>query len=220
MGNKLTGLLDGFSADVKEKRAQFMGRNCDLLQEFNSAHPEVKNKINRIYNSSFPGSVLWDLTSPSTQSITNSWSVAVKHMWGLPPGAHRYLVEKLGGMHAKTMLMLRYIKFIQLIKKSPKLAVQFLYQKIHRNVNTVTGRNVAFILNASGYAEMEDINLAKVKSTMKFAEPAEEDAWKVEFLKEIINMKHNVLVIDDDDDVTFDNEDLMLFLNTIVLVKV
>ena len=39
--------------------------------------------------------------SQSTKSITNSWSVAVKHMWVLPPGAHMYLVEKLGGMHAR-----------------------------------------------------------------------------------------------------------------------
>ena len=116
-------------------------------------------------------------------------------------------------MHAKTMLMLRYIKFIKSIKKSPKLAVQFLYQKIHRNVNTVTGRNVAFILNATGYAEMEDINIAKVKSTMKFAESAEEDEWKVDFLKEIINIKHNVLVIKDDDDVTFDNDDFDAILD-------
>ena len=117
------------------------------------------------------------------------------------------------GLTAKTMLMLRYIKFIKSIKKSPKLAVQFLYQKIHRNVNTVTGRNVAFILNATGYAEMEDINIAKVKSTMKFAESAEEDEWKVDFLKEIINIKHNVLVIKDDDDVAFDNDDFDAILD-------
>ena len=63
------------------------------------------------------------------------------------------------------MLMLRYIKFIQSIKKSPNLAVKFLYQKIHKNVNTVTGRNVAYILQATGFTKMEDINLrVKVKT--------------------------------------------------------
>ena len=48
---------------------------------------------------------------------------------------------------------------------------------------------------------------------MKFAEPAEEDAWKVDLVKEVINIKHNVLVIEDDDDVTFDNEDLDAILD-------
>ena len=51
--NKTTGLLDGYSADVGEKRAQFIGRNCDLNQEFDYAHPGVKIEITRIYNSSF-----------------------------------------------------------------------------------------------------------------------------------------------------------------------
>ena len=207
LGSKMTSILDGYSADVREKRAQFIGRNCDLNQEFSSAHPEVKTKINQIYNSSFPGSVLWDLSSPGTQAITNSWSVAVKHMWGLPHSAHRYLVEKLGGTHAKTMLMLRYIKFIQSIKKSPKLAVQFLYQKIHRNTNTITGRNIAYILNATGYTQMEDVNITKVKNTIKFAETTEDNSWKIEFLKEIVNIKHNVLVLKDDEEVTFENDD-------------
>ena len=207
LGSKMTSILDGYSADVREKRAQFIGRNCDLNQEFSSAHPEVKTKINQIYNSSFPGSVLWDLSSPGTQAITNSWSVAVKHMWGLPHSAHRYLVEKLGGTHAKTMLMLRYIKFIQSIKKSPKLAVQFLYQKIHRNTNTITGRNIAYILNATGYTQMEDVNITKVKNTIKFAETTEDNSWKIEFLKEIVNIKHNVLVLKDDEEVAFENDD-------------
>ena len=57
LGNKLTGLMNGFSDDIREKRARFIERNCELNQEFSCAHPEVKSRINRIYNSSFPGSV-------------------------------------------------------------------------------------------------------------------------------------------------------------------
>jgi hypothetical protein len=106
LGNKMTGVLDGYATDVREKRAQFIERNCDLNQEFSSAHPEVKNRINRIYNSSFPGSVLWDLTAHNTKMIINTWSVAVRHMWGLPFNAHKYLIEKLSGTHARTMLTL------------------------------------------------------------------------------------------------------------------
>ena len=129
-------------------------------------------------------------------------------MWGLPFNAHKYLVEKLSGTHASTMLMLRYIKFIQSIKKSPNLAVKFLYQKIHKNVNTVTGRNVAYILQATGFTEMEDINLWEVKKKVVFCETNPADEWKVDFIKEIVNIKHKVLVLDAVGGMCFDNDDL------------
>ena len=208
LGNKMTGVLDGYASDVKEKRAQFIERNCELNQEFSSAHPEVKNRTNRIYNSSFPGSVLWDLTAHNTRMIINSWSVAVRHMWSLPFNAHKYLIEKLSGTHATTMLTLRYVKFIKSIKKSPNVAVQFLYQKIHKNVNTVTGKNVAFTLQATGCTKMEDINVREVKKKMVFSETNEADEWKVDFIKEIVNIKHRVLFLDDNGEEGFDNDDL------------
>jgi hypothetical protein len=67
-------------------------------------------------------------------------------MWGLHFQAHRYLVRELGGQHAEEMPVTRYVKFLQTVKKSPKLAVQFMLEKTRNNVNTVTGSNVRFIL--------------------------------------------------------------------------
>ena len=207
LGNRITGLMDGYSSDVREKRARFIERNCELNQEFYFAHPEVKSRINMIYNSSFSGSVLWDMTSANTQMIINSWSVAVRHMWGLPYNAHRYLMEKLSGTHAKTMLLCRYIKFIKSIQKSPKLAVQFLYQKIRKNLNTVTGKNINFVLKETGYDEIESINTIEVKKRVKFCE-VEESGWKADFIKEIVDLKHNVLTLDDNGGMSFDKEEL------------
>ena len=54
--------------------------------------------------------------------------MSVKQMWGLPYQAHRYLVRELGGQHAEEMLIIRYVKFVQSIRKSPKLAVQFMLE--------------------------------------------------------------------------------------------
>ena len=88
---------------MKQKRARYIEKNVEIMQEFPSAHPEVKCKINRIYNSSFPGSMLYDLSSESVSHLVNSWSVSVRHMWGLPVQAHRYLIRQLGGAHAQEM---------------------------------------------------------------------------------------------------------------------
>ena len=51
LGNFITSSVDGLSQDVRQKRAMFIERNCELLQEFPFAHPAVKSKINKIYNS-------------------------------------------------------------------------------------------------------------------------------------------------------------------------
>jgi hypothetical protein len=209
LGNKVTGIMDGYSQDVKEKRAQFIERNCEINQEFSFAHPEVKTRINRIYNSSFPGSVLWDLSSPNAKMIINSWSVSVRHMWGLPYNAHKYLIETLSGTHASTMLMCRFVKFIQGIKKSPKQAVQFLYEKIKKNVNTVTGRNVAFVLKATGYNEIEHIKTQEVMKRVKFCDVPEENTWRGDFLRELVNVKNNVLILSEEGrEVFFEKEEL------------
>jgi hypothetical protein len=72
LGNFLSNIVDGLSKDVRIKRAMFIEKNCEILQEFPFAHPQVKCRINRIYNSSFPGSVLWDLTSRNVEQLVNS----------------------------------------------------------------------------------------------------------------------------------------------------
>ena len=47
--------------DMKEKRAQYIQRNNELMQEFSFEHSYTKCNINAIFNSHFTGSVLWDL---------------------------------------------------------------------------------------------------------------------------------------------------------------
>ena len=97
LGNVITSIPDGWSKDARQKRAQYIEKNVEIIQEFPSAHPEVKCKINRIYNSSFPGAMLYDLSSDSVTHLVNSWSVSVRRMWGLPLQAHRYIITQLGG---------------------------------------------------------------------------------------------------------------------------
>ena len=115
LGNEIEDIPNGLSKDARIKRARFIEKNMEICQEFGYAHPEVKCKINSIYNSSFPGSVLFDLSSDSVKQLVNSWSVSVRNMWNLPYNAHRYLIEQLAGEHAFSMLCIRFVKFMQSI---------------------------------------------------------------------------------------------------------
>ena len=200
LGNAVTSIPDGWSKDARQKRAQYIERNVEINQEFSFAHPDVKCKINHIYNSSFPGSVLYDLSSPSSSHLVNSWSVSVRHMWGLPHQAHRYLITQLGGAHAEEMIISRYVKFLQSIQKSDKLAVKFMLQKVIGNVETITGRNVRFIENKVGLScDLLKVSDSWLRSKVKFCEIKQEDMWRVNLIREIININQNALMLSSDE---------------------
>ena len=112
-------------------------------------------------------------------------------MWDVPYMTHRYMVEPLGGEHALTMIISRYIKFIKTLKKSPKIAVQYLIEKVSRNCNTLTGKNIHFILEKPN---IEDIHLAKlsqIREVFRFQPIAKENLCRINFAKEIVNLKQN-----------------------------
>ena len=214
LGSTIRNNMDRFNSDCTEKRARYIEKNCELNQEFKHAHPEVKCTINRIYNSSFPGSVLWDFSSDNFKQIVNSWSTSVRIMWDVPYMTHRYMVEPLGGEHALTMIISRYIKFIKTLKKSPKIAVQYLIEKVSRNCNTLTGKNIHFILEK---LNIEDIHLAKpsqIREIFRLQPIARENLWRINFAKEIVNLKQNILFLDQDTE-AFTQEELQDILNYI-----
>ena len=218
LGSRITSSMDGYAADTKIKRAQYIEKNCDLLQEFRFVHPQVKSKINMIYNSSFPGSILWDLTSRNVRMLENSWSVSVRYMWDLPNNSHRYFVEPLGGTHAKSMLMSRYVSFIQSAKRSAKLVVQQLLQMTKDNVETVTGKNIRYILTELDQSDIFKVNKISIKKKFKFAPIQPADEWKVKFVKELTDVKQNVLSIPDDPNGQFTPDELDDILNYITTV--
>ena len=105
-------------------------------------------------------------------------------------------MEPFGGTHAKTMLICRYIKFIQNLRKSTKPGVIFLLQKVMTNVNTITGSNIRYVLEETGYDDIFEIRVGEVKKNFKFCDTEEMDKWKVDFAREIVDIKHNALELD------------------------
>ena len=199
LGNKMTGIQDGYQKDTSEKRAQFIGRNIELNQEFHFAHPVLKSRINQIYNSSFYGSMLWNLRGEKTKQLINSWSVSVREMWDLPRSTHRIFIEPLGGLHAQTLIYSRYIGFIQSIRRCNKRAVIYLLEKVLGDLTTMTGQNVRHLLDEAEEFDIFKINKSEFKRTFKFQEMSAEEEWKINLVKELRDISQNVLSLDDID---------------------
>ena len=197
LGNKITNKIDGLQNDILEKRANFIERNCEILQEFPYSHPEFKCKLNRIYNSSFPGSVLWDFTSNNFRLLINSWSVSTRHMWNLPRESHRYFIEPLGGPHAKTMIYTRFLKFIQTINtKCQKKSAKYLLQIIKGNTNSVTGRNLRQISDEMNNYNIMKMEILELKEEMNFEKISDDNKWKVDIIRELVDVKQNEKLLD------------------------
>ena len=72
-----------------------------------------------------------------------------------------------------------------------------------------------YVLDKTRASCILDINISKVKRELKFNEIANEDAWRVGFIKEIANLKNNNLKLDDDDENCLTKEELDELLNYI-----
>ena len=150
--------------------------------------------------------------------LENSCSVSVRFMWNLPNNAHRYFVEPLGGRHARSMLFGRYISFINSAKKSPKLIVQQILQIVKDDVETITGKNIRYILTE---LDQQDIFLVKkgtVKNEYKFAKTQPEDEWKIPLVKELTDINQGVLFIPGDENGQFSAEELTEILEHVTTI--
>ena len=98
------------------------------------------------------------------------------------------------------------------------MTVQMLLQMVKDDMQTVTGKNIRLI---SDELETDDIfNVKKnfVKQKLKFAPVHPEDEWKIEFSREITNLKQNVLLLDDNENGQFTSEELSDILNNLTTV--
>ena len=124
------------SQDGKMKRANFIDRNNDLIQEFYFSRPSTIAHINTINNSHFYGSVLWRIGSRYKEKLEKTWYVSLRRMFGLPFATHCYLIEPVSNQkHAKTPKTKKFLNFIQSIRNSKKSSLRNLLKEIEVKKN-------------------------------------------------------------------------------------
>ena len=102
-----------------------------------------------------------DIFSKPVRQLENSWSVSVRQMWGLPLNTHKYFVEPLGGVHAHSMIISRFVNFLQSALKSKKLPVQFMLRRSLVNFNSITEKkNASHIQQLTGF-KYDIMNISK-----------------------------------------------------------
>ena len=203
LGIYLNNKMDGCEHDIAVKKAQYIGRNLELNQEFQFAHPLTKLKINKIYNTHFYGSPLWNLFGPGLHSIETIYNRSVKVMLNLPFSTHRNLIEPLtNDVHIKSVLIRRFLGFMDKIDKSDKKALMMIKDEAMSDVRSVTGSNYRKIMLLLGKSKVADVKYED-SALLTYHQLEETDRWKVGVIKEIIDIKAGVLEVNgfDDDEV-------------------
>ena len=197
LGTTITTKIDGCEEDMKVKNARYIGRNVELSQEFSFAHPSTKLKINNIYNSHFTSSPLWNLFGPGALKIESSFNRSVKMMLDLPVATHRYLIEPLTGqMHVKKVLISRFLGFMEKIASSNKKAIKMLMETSKKDVRSITGKNFRNIMLLVGKTSVDEVEKIDAEN-IEYHPIKSEDLWKVDVIREILEVKSRKLEIDD-----------------------
>ena len=99
---------------------------------------------------------------------------------------HRYFLEPLAGhRHLKITLMNRFLSFIQQIEKSPKLLPNLLLRTISRSTTGSNLRNILLLTSKYDSAMLVPSDALEIE----FVPVPEEETWKINLVKELIDVK-------------------------------
>ena len=208
LGNTVTSTKgkDIRSQDVKNKRASFINRTNEILQEFYFAHPATRSKVINIQNTHFYGSVLWDLRSVEVTKLEKSWNVSVRRTFNLPWDTHCYLIEPFSNEpHIRTILAKRFVNFISAIRNSQKRTLRNLLKVVEFDTPSVTGRNLRNILLMTNVTDIRMLKPSDVKA--KYCDIPSQEKYRVDVIREIVDIKDGQLNVPG-----FNTEELDLIL--------
>ena len=143
LGSKIGDKICGLNDDLMEKRATYINKVNEHIQEFYFAHPLTKVRINNIFNLHFYDSALSDLFGIEALRVEKSWNVSHRIMLGIPRNSHRYFSEPLSDTeHITFSLFKRYIKFADSIETSSKSVLKRMLRIVRRDCCPGTGKNL------------------------------------------------------------------------------
>ena len=176
------------------------------MQDFYFAHPRTTAEVNKIHNSHFYGSVLWNLSSKDVVQLEKSWNVSVRRMFNLPRQTHCFLIEELSDQdHVRTLLARRFLNFIHAIRTSKKHALRSLLKVVEFDTLSVTGSNLRRIMLKTDIQDVRRLKPSDVR--VKYRNLPENEKYRVGFIKELIDVKNNQLEV-----IGFDDEELEAIL--------
>ncbi len=179
--------------DLTEKRAMYVARNNELVQELYFAHPKTQIWANNVFNTSFYGSPLWEMFSREFEKLEKTWNVSHRIMLSIPRTSHRYFVEPLSDRsHIVKSLKKRFLNFLSKIRESKKSVLRHMLIEIEDDCRSTTGRNLRILRLETGNFSNNKIDI----SDKPYQEIPNDSEWKIASAKEILKIKSGDLILE------------------------
>ena len=192
----MTNVIDGCQKDILIKRARYIERSCEILQEFYFLTPEMKMKLHNIYNSHFTGSCCWDMTSPAGRMMEGSFNKNIKITYDLPYPTHRNLLPVISNVKPlRITLAKRLLTFIDKIMKSEKSVLKNILTQVQSDARTVTGQNLRSILLITNISSIDQLHTQDIDQVSYYGEP---EQWRVVSILEALRMRAGELELPPD----------------------
>ena len=94
LGHLITNRMDD-SADILERRSNFIGQTNNMLCHFGKLNPYVRNRLFQSYCTSLYGCELWQLNNERIGDLCTTWRKSLRRVWNLPYMSHSYLLPIL-----------------------------------------------------------------------------------------------------------------------------
>ena len=106
-----------------------------------------------------------------------------------------YINQYLGNYHLKAVLIGRFISFTHKLEESNKKSVKHLYKTIKNDVKSITGSNRRHIILLLDKNDDSDPTI-KDNLDVKYHPVQDDNIWKVNCVKELIEVLHGDLELD------------------------
>ena len=187
LGITISNMIDGCQKDIMSKRARYIQRSNELLQEFYFAHSDTKMQVNSIYISQFSESNCWDLTSRASAMFEATFNRYIKLTYNLPYLTHRNILPVISKVKPlRLTLAKRFLTFTEKLRQSEKPVLRHMINLVQNNVNTVTGRKLRNILLLTDRPTIRHLSPCDIDAVCLYGEP---DLWRVLAITDILEMR-------------------------------
>ena len=123
--------------------------------------------------------------------LCNTWNTSVRIIFNLNYATHRYFIQPVSNkIHLKNILMKRFLGFLTQIEKSAKKLPLRLLQLVRADARSTTGSNLRKIMVLLGKHSIDEVKSDDI-DTFEYAPVKPEDAWKIDMVKELIEVREN-----------------------------
>ena len=119
--------------------------------------------------------------------LLNSWNVSVRQMFGLNMKTHRYIIEPISGTHLKSILIKRFLKFIEKVRYSRKSTLSHILKFIENDCRSTAGnnlRNILLLTQKNQISQLDPIDAM----LMQYHPIEDHNVWRINQIEELIEI--------------------------------